>query len=381
LFTYAGYPRAVSDLNLPLIPAHLPATFADRGVAVPFTLPMLAGARVRLAKNGVPEFMLPNPSGSRGVYIVFWPGVRQLCRPTVYDTLLQERILNLPLIDPAGIRLAARQVAAEGYAGHDAMRAAAAVAAEERTGADKASLLLLAALAEQVLQSQAQQPTASSTRAQLEPLRKQAILQTVTRLGCSPEDAARGLTALARAFAPVGVAADDETARLAALLVRLTRLRGAVSAWVEPNQEDWAMGLAQDIARSVQVTIACGELLLRVTRALTADMVALLRAWLAAPAAVLRQIERLDWLLDGWEPLSLLWDAAQRSGFRRGALLEMAQLVPILPREIRQWVELPLDHTALQPACRVISMDDGWRSGGAVFALIARNERLRAQSA
>jgi hypothetical protein len=59
----------------------------------------------------------------------------------------------------------------------------------------------------------------------------------------------------------------------------------------------------------------------------------------------------------------------------------MAQLVPSLPAEVLDWVRPSVEPLSLVPACRVISMDDGWRSGGAVFALIARNERLRALGA
>lgn len=104
----------MADLNLPLIPTYFPATFLERGVAVPFTMPALAGARVRLANPEGVEFILPNPSGGRGCYIVHWSGVRQLCRPTVHDTLLQERIISTPVLNPGTIRLAARHLAAQG---------------------------------------------------------------------------------------------------------------------------------------------------------------------------------------------------------------------------------------------------------------------------
>jgi hypothetical protein len=60
--------------------------------------------------------------------------------------------------------------------------------------------------------------------------------------------------------------------------------------------------------------------------------------------------------------------------------LEIAQLVPVLPPEIQAWVARPLPSAAFQPGWRVVSMDDGWRNGSAVFALIARNERLRTMS-
>ncbi len=46
---------------------------------------------------------------------------------------------------------------------------------------------------------------------------------------------------------------------------------------------------------------------------------------------------RADWVLDGWEWVCLLWLAAADTGAaRRRALLEMAQLVPVLPGEACQ---------------------------------------------
>jgi hypothetical protein len=59
----------------------------------------------------------------------------------------------------------------------------------------------------------------------------------------------------------------------------------------------------------------------------------------------------------------------------------MAQLVPILPPEIQAWTGRALSPAALQPAWRVVSMDDSWRSGSAAFGVVARYERLRAMSA
>ena len=48
-----------------------PATFLDRGVTVPFTTPMLMGARARPREDreGL-EVIIANPSGTSGVYIL-----------------------------------------------------------------------------------------------------------------------------------------------------------------------------------------------------------------------------------------------------------------------------------------------------------------------
>ena len=134
----------------PASDSHHPATFELRGAAVPFTTPMLAGARVRLSKRTGTELVVPNPSGSRGIYVVLWAGVRDLCNPTVHDRRLIEYISRLPQIDPAAVRKSGLEVALEGYAGRGAV--AAAEAARESDDAHRllAHFRLLAELIEQV---------------------------------------------------------------------------------------------------------------------------------------------------------------------------------------------------------------------------------------
>jgi len=378
LFTFAGHDRGVSALNLPLTHTHYPATFIERGVAVPFTTPMLAGARVRLGHDRSAEFVLPNPSGGRGVYIVTWSGVRQYCRPTVHDSLLQERIAGSPVLSPSTIRLAARQIATEGYAGQSAARAAEVAEAHEQAAIEDAKRLVLSALIQQNLPGQAQATGTRLSDAALEQHGKPTIRQASTRLGCPPATIGRGLTALARTFAAVGTSAEPDTSRAADVQRRMARLRRSVATWAAVG--DAASGLARDIASAIQLTLSCAAAVTPNTRALCADMMLLLDAWLAAPADVQRQVERLDWLLDGWERICLLWETTDKISYRRAALFEMAQLVPVLPPEIQAWTGRALPAGALQPAWRVVSMDDGWRSGSAAFGLIARNERLRAMS-
>ena len=50
-------------------PGHLPRTFLEWGVAVPFTTPLLSSGRVRPGRRGRPEMLMANPSGGRGLYV------------------------------------------------------------------------------------------------------------------------------------------------------------------------------------------------------------------------------------------------------------------------------------------------------------------------
>jgi hypothetical protein len=110
------------------------------------------------------------------------------------------------------------------------------------------------------------------------------------------------------------------------------------------------------------------------------DPAALLKRWIADPNSILAQAMRCDWLLDGWERVSLLWLTAASRASRRAALLEMAPLVPVLPHEVVEWTDPPIPQDAMSQACRVTSHQEAWRTGGSAFSLIERNEKLIAMS-
>jgi hypothetical protein len=201
-------------------------------------------------------------------------------------------------------------------------------------------------------------------------------MHAATRLGCTPAAIGRGLTALVWPFAAVGLDAEGDTPRLVGVLAGMHRLLADLAAW--PEAGSGATGLAAELIRYLQVSIACATVLLRDTRALPGNMMALLRGWLLAPAEALSQVERLDWLLDGWEPLCLLWQTAGQTGERRAALVEIATVAPVLPPQIQDWIGQTLEPAVLLPGWRVVSLGDGWRTGSSAFALVARNEQLRA---
>jgi hypothetical protein len=131
------------------------------------------------------------------------------------------------------------------------------------------------------------------------------------------------------------------------------------------------------VKASAQV-VSAATAALQDARAAASPVSPLLRAWARTPDAVVSRIGRAEWLLDGWDRIVLLWGEAKRPPKRRAALLEMAQLVPIMPQDAADLI------AAAQPdandeECRVITLSEGWRTGPASFGLVARNERLRAQ--
>jgi hypothetical protein len=371
----------VQTIALPLTEFHHPATFQSRGVAVPFTTPLLAGARARTGPHKTPELVVPNPSGGRGVYIVQWSGVRALCNPTVHDTLLFRRLAALPLIDPERLRETALAVACEGYAGKETAAAVRRTIEADRAQRLRAHLLLLTALVNQVDPDGRTGPVSPERTPEFDRRASNLLHRIAPAFGCAATHLATGLDAMGDAFAPVGLTPRDRNARIPRLLDRLEDTRNSISGWLDATAADDIAGLGRTVIAGMDLALNTASALLATTRGTLADPAGLLKRWVASPAETIGRATRCDWLLDGWDGVRLLWQPASCDANRRAALLEMAQVLPVMPREVTEWTNRSIPEAAMDPAARVVSQNDAWRRGAAAFALIQRNEALRAMGA
>lgn len=92
--------------SIPVVPQRRADHGLDLGVHLPFIAPTLCGVRVRSNRREL-EFILPNPSGGRGVYVAAWGVVSGFAEPTLHDTLLVGRLSGRDTIGPADVRQAA----------------------------------------------------------------------------------------------------------------------------------------------------------------------------------------------------------------------------------------------------------------------------------
>jgi len=367
----------MSTPNGPLVQSQKPTSFQERGVAVPFTTPQLAGARIRPAARTGTEFVVPNPSGGRGVYILSWGGIKQLCRPTVHDTLLHQRVSRLPAMDPSSIRRTARQLAAEGHAGREATIAAAASAAADHNELVLMNFLMLVALMEQV-ESAGLSISADTERTPELDLRARRILTHVAvAIGRPVSQISDDLEALSALFVPIGLDGVTPPARLPKLMARLQEAAAALEIWALRNPDDSCAGLASSLGRSALVTVNCATAAHAAARELTRNIKSLLVAWARAPADIEKKVGHTEWILDGWERFCLLWETATTISNQRAALREMAQLVPMLPKEGTAFGEERVELEKLEPGLRSAQLNVSWRGGGASQGLVARNERLQ----
>jgi hypothetical protein len=158
----------------------------------------------------------------------------------------------------------------------------------------------------------------------------------------------------------------------------LRRCSGEVAIWSGTQASDDQAAYAQMICAVADFTLVLADGALTKARSLTNDVVALLRTWAEDPQPTMDLAGRAEWLLDGWEQICMHWCLATDDPARRAALVEMTQLIPVLPREVRDWSDLFMEADLPSRLRRLIPLNEDWRTGAAVFELIARNEKIRA---
>jgi hypothetical protein len=333
-------------------------TYAEMGAAVPFTTPELTGARARRGKDGL-ELTLPNPSGKRGIYILDPKDMVRYCVPSLHDRRLAAALATLPDIAPSGISGLAREMAIAGFAGRHAAAAGRQAREDDRRAVLKAQLHILRRLVarhggdQATLDRSARTAIAALAAGSGQP--SAAILQAITR--ASALEAATG-------------AAPGEPGRhsamAAALSAMLGDLGGASATGRAARAKDLILSAGADTARLAH--LALEEAWCRL-----ADLPALLAGGAAAIEALL---SRLDWLLDGWMAICLLWRAAP-PGRIAATINEIGLMVPSIPAETGAWYGVTVNEAARQTLRAEVVGFTEWRHAD----LLARNEAFRAMAA
>jgi hypothetical protein len=359
-----------------------PVTFLDRGVQIPFTTPMLLGARARPAERGL-ELVLANPSGGSGHYVIPWHSMPEVCSPSLHDRKLYERVARLMPPTPGGIKAAAREVAREGWAGKAAAQAASEAMREEEGRRLVTHFQLLLLLTRQVEGPGAAPRIETDSRANQQERAKRALGRVATRFNAAPELIPAWLEQIATFYAEHGVGPDAQNAPTPRRVTELRALADAVKrhAAASTRQEESASG--QLIAEAAELTLrAVADPIGRMEQMLR-DVAELLVHTGQDPRELSALAAQPDWLLDGWSTIQDLWNVAPPA-WRGHALAEMAGLIPVIPREVRdwsregtEWTEGGSRHANLARRHRYVLAREDWRTGRSVDVL-ARNERLRA---
>lgn len=369
----------MSRLSTPRLVADKASTFRERGLAAPFTTPVLAGARLRLAALPVNtsrparqrlEIIVPNPSGGRGVYVVPWTDVGELFRATVHDVrigdAIEASIQPCGVMRPGEVRRISREIARDGFAGRSAAAAAIAAANAVELRTTTARHALIAALNR-------------FFDGQSAPAHGGGISEALAaKLGRSASAVESTVQRLAASFADVGIGADANAARVPQLMANVRSVRDELTAWAKDQPAQGGGATAHVIAHA-DLTLTLVQRALAMAQIQVEALPEFISAALQAPEDTVQVMERPDWLLDGWERICLLWKTAPTLFGRSATLIEIAALVPTIPDEIERWLELPAG-TAAQAGARTRS----FRAPSALatpIETIARNEYIRTLTA
>lgn len=320
--------------SLPSLDQWRPATFDAAGVPLPLDVPGLAGARVRpAAGSGGLEVVVPGWSGGAGVLVLAWPSLPVLGQMNAAGRALHRDVARMESPTPERIRLAAAVLALTApVTGPDRpfYTAATRAAARRRvTRAATGEVAVRYSLMMRLLQAAGMPPSRLAPAPDLDSpdgrsLVREAFEAMGRRLALEPGTVYDRALRLGSLLQPLGFAARGQEGRL--------RRQMAVVEEVWREAAAGSFGLLSPLVEgSAAATVGrARRLLLDLDREL-ADPVSLLSAWGPRAMALRRGLDRLGWLLDGWEDIRAPWGEAEGDEAPRTPAALLARL-PLLPR-------------------------------------------------
>jgi hypothetical protein len=354
-----------------------PSTFAQRGVAVDFTTPLLVQSRIRQSDGDRVELILPNLAGGKGSYILAWRSLVQFATVTLHDHALYDAVLAIERMDPATVRTATLSVAAKGLAGRDAMRRAQTLLAQEKEEALLTNFLLVVDLLK-LAGISAQELMTGRTGEDTEARMKRAIFKVGYTLQISPEVLYQRIEVLTRSTFTVGLPWAPTPGRLRRLLGDLDAFAESLTQW--QSRDVTAAAEVGRFAAAVAVhTTTLARLTMGESDGLIRNVLSIMRNWERDAKIISGQMSRLAWLLDGWSYIVALWTSVESEPHerQRDTILEMARLIPVMPREISEWTDSGLDQESKSIQRKWVRLNQDWRTGRNLMEAVARNEVLK----
>lgn len=364
-------------------PSHLPRTFLDWGVAVPFTTPLLGSGRVRPGRRGRPEMILPNPSGGRGLYVFDLAAAPEVTSLSLHDRLLLERLLALPAATPSEIRRAAQEVAIEGAAGRKAARVAVEAAAADQTMGLLTRFHLVTHLLEEAGLERIDWRSFTGDDRALRTMIKGHLAQVAPKLDTPADGLFEQIEMIADIATPVGPPIDGSVSRNAAMLGRLQTLELSLRQWSAGESDTSGSDAALVMGVAARALREAGEAQ-QEARALMENVMGLVRAWRQPSGDRLRTILiRPEWLLDGWSQICGSWESVARDdrATQRGMLEQIKASLPMLDPSDRGVAAGTAAADIRFDRGRRVKLHEDWRTGASVMEGRARAELLRAANA
>lgn len=318
----------------------LPATFAQRGVAVAFTTPVLSFARLRKAGDGALQFLVPGLSGGVETYVIPAVGIADVVNLTVFDRHLMESIASDKIdLSPLAMRHTSLTKARSGLAGAKRSKRARGLLEKDKNNKSEMTLLLVRTV---VAQLSDETGTAAANELAADAIETGMAATCIeTHLANFLSDA--GLTtnqALARfdswsgSASLVGSPDSAVTGPYKLLIQDLERMSEDLSKWLVPEPVGPAE-MAQRVAVAATEAVSEAKKVLIFIDDSFAEIGPPLKDWTATESALHDAVRRIAEILDGWRRIVDMWDrVADRERVDQREMVELFGLyMPVLPVE------------------------------------------------
>ena len=359
-----------------------PSTFAERGVCVPFTTPILAQARIRMDRYEQLECLLPGFSGGKGTYVFSWKTIPEVIKITLHDRALHKEILEYGANSPDTIRHCGLTIAARGFAGLAAAHQAKQALALDQQYVVLTNYVFVLELLKLVGVSTPELLKTGLGTDEARQTAKDALNRVAESFKIAPDSLYARVEELSLQLAPVGLPQAPRPGRLRSLIDRLQDFEKSLLSWgaVEATE---AAGLAGFIADCAQQTVSLAE-----TRIARLDkLMKKVRDIVVGGNKVAEELDstivNLSWLLDGWDYICQLWEDSrdQSEDMQRIAVCEIFRIAPMIPS-----AELAANESFdMEDLKRVqrrwVRANQDWRTGGLDYDAVRRVEQLKAKVA
>ena len=356
----------MSDARLPRFSseAHLPSTFEERGASVAFTTPGLAGARIRADDRHGLTVLLKNFAGSTATYAVPVGSLFEVISTTVHDKALIEAIQVANARSPSAIRRETIRVMALGLAGPEGKdRATAIIEADNQFRADLEQIVLISTL-KAVNADMTKFANIDFKNSQAIHALKKHLYELLSPLGMGPELIDSRLADLSDALSFIGFPHEGMYGRLRNVLVELKDFERKMGYKAGATNAEF--GMVFDFAsKTAKQNLAVSDPIIRAMDGLLADLAFLMKNWDTKFPVVLKNADRLSWLLDGWE--SVLAFAAHCDNWDGETIWEntdmLASMLPMVPRaEALTDAEEQADSSVMGSRVRIKALHN-WKDG------------------
>lgn len=357
----------------------LPKTFEARGVRTPFTTRPLRFARVVRDPYNKLVINLPGLSGGLGTYEMPLETMRQIFHLSVHDRMLFDELAPVSKPNPELLRRVSRDIARTGVGGVKLAREAARLDALENASRDTGQLTLVYQALRKLGGDDVQDMKITDLATLEGQKRARAALNKFARdAGAANQSVIDSLEQWSILTGPVGLTTDGCSGPLRDLVAGLRKLSNELEEWSTSEMSNIRF-MANHVVNGAGATYDHAVRWLRAIDRWSNDIGAVLVNWPKAEKEIERSIDRLWWLLDGWEELIARWQAAKQINRteQRDALEELASFLPIIPiselepEEYPFWTDIRVNQVMWAAEVRKLG------SGDMDAEMVTRLERFR----